>query len=121
VQLAIPGTNADGDKGSIPETTIIHLEEMLLEDQRRIVEGQDRSAGQTSRALQGRSPPASTRPRATEHSKSQKMINHLVGKLREANRTDETHTLKPKRVRRNGPTQQQPPLDTPDTVGSPPS
>jgi hypothetical protein len=94
VPLAIPstpGTNADGDIDSIPETTIIHLEEMLLEDQRRIVEGQDRSAGQTSRVSQ-RSRPASARPRATEHSKSQKMINHLMGKMREANnRIDETN------------------------------
>lgn len=63
-----PETNASSGDDHIPETTLLHLEEMLSEDQRRIVEEQDDSSAiQTDRARSRRCralPTHTLRPRS---------------------------------------------------------
>lgn len=69
--------SVSSDNDFIPESTLTHLEEMLSEDQRRIV-GAHSSAGQTNRAHSMLSRPAA------KSSKSRLMIKHLKDQLRVA-------------------------------------
>jgi hypothetical protein len=69
----------------IPKITLTRLEEMLSEDQRRIVEDQERlSAGACSSLTR----PTHHRPEAAERSKSDQLIKNLRRCLRDADKID---------------------------------
>lgn len=79
---AVPLVILEGDDDFIPEKTLTHLEEMLSEDQRRIVEEQDNlSAVQPKRV---RAMLSRLDHGVAGRSKSHQLIIHLRGHLREA-------------------------------------
>ena len=69
-----------GGDDFIPEKTLIHLEEMLSEDQRRIVEEQDNLSAVQSKRVRA----MLSSHGAAGRSKSRQLISHLRGHLREA-------------------------------------
>lgn len=77
----LPGTNA-GSGDFVSESTVVHLEEMLSEDQRRIV-GDSAAGGQMTAAVRPR-PASHIHPRTERNSKSLELIKDLERSLRDA-------------------------------------
>jgi len=79
---AVPLVILEGGDDFIPEKTLTHLEEMLSEDQRRILEEQDNLSAVQSKRVRAKL--SRLDHGVAGRSKSRQLINHLRGHLREA-------------------------------------